>query len=216
MQTRGWRSRSQRRPACRAALACVLVAGALSFGFAASAGAAARSRPPSLRFSGRLQILSGVGFALPQDGDGQRHFGVYVPVDVELAVRASGPLSVALGGVGYLAPFSVPACGGTDSVPGPRPNALGAFLGLRLDFNNSRDGSWWSPFLALRGGLVGQSGVPDGQPCAERFLLGLYVGPRLGIDLWLGKAAVTFALGYDHLPYAAAVTAQVGLTLRMF
>lgn len=178
--------------------------------------ASARPRPPAPRFKGRLQILSGAGFALPQDGDGGRHFAAYVPVDLELGIQASGPLSVVLGGVGYLAPFSVPACGPDGSPAGARPNALGTFLGLRLDFNNSRDGSWWSPWVALRGGLVGQGGVPDGNPCLERFQLGLFLSPRLGLDLWLGKAAVTFALGYDHLPFAAAVSTQVGLTLRLF
>ncbi len=196
-----------------------LVAVLLALACLGGAGEAlARPRPPSLRFKGRLQILSGAGFALPQDGDGGRHFVAYVPVDLELAVQASGPLSVALGGVGYLAPFSVPACGPADSTPPPgaRPNALGAFLGLRLDFNNSRDGSWWSPWVALRGGLVGQGGIPDGSPCMERFQLGMYLSPRLGLDLWLGKAAVTFALGYDHLPFAAAISTQVGLTLRLF
>ncbi len=90
-------------------------------------------------------------------------------------------------------------------------------MGLRLDFNNSRDGSWWSPWLALRGGVVGQSGVPDDLlGCTPRYLPGLYLSPRAGIDLWLGKAAVTFALGYDYLPRAAAISALTGLTLRLF
>ena len=138
-----------------------------------------------------------------------------MPIDVELGLRAMGPLSVAMGGVGYLAPFSITTCGPTVNTAS-RPNALGAFLGLRLDFNNSRDGSWWSPWVALRGGFSGQNGVSAGDPCSERFQLGMYLSPRLGVDLWLGKAAVTFALGYDHLPRAPAISTQVGLTLRLF
>ena len=82
----------------------------------------------------------------------------------------------------------------------PRPHALAALAGVRLDFNNSRDGSWWSPWIALRGGVVSQAGVQDGAACEERYVLAPYLRPRLGADLWLGKAAVTFALGYDELP----------------
>ena len=33
---------------------------------------------------------------------------------------------------------------------------------------------------------------------------------------WLGKAAATFALGYDRLPRASAVSLQVGLTVWLF
>ena len=50
----------------------------------------------------------------------------------------------------------------------------------------------------------------------EQLGLGLYLGPRLGIDLWMGRAAVTFAFGYDHLPRADAIALQTGLTLRLF
>jgi hypothetical protein len=166
-----------------------------------------------LRFAGRLQVLSGVGFALPKDDSDQVHFAAYVPLDVELGTRLGGPLSLVLGGVAYDAPFSVSTCGTT---PSPRPHALGAFAGVRLDFNNNRDGSWWSPWVALRAGLGGQAGVLDGAACQERFILYPYLSPRIGADLWLGKAAVTFALGYDELPRASAVTLQLGLTLRLF
>lgn len=174
-----------------------------------------KPRAPALRFAGRLQLLSGAAFALPKDFAGNRNFVAYVPIDLELGMRLGGPLSLAMGGVGYLAPFSVSTCAEAPTSEA-RPNALGAFLGMRLDFNNSRDGSWWSPWAALRVGVLGQNGVPDGSPCVDRFLLGLYLSPRVGVDLWLGKAAVTFAVGYDHLPRAAALSAQVGLTLRLF
>jgi hypothetical protein len=177
----------------------------------------AQARPvghdPPRRFTGRLQILSGATLALPELYDGSRHFVAYVPAEAELAIRVSGLLSLGLGGSGLLAPFTLTTC---RAEPSPRANALAAFGTLRLDFNNSRDGSWWSPWLALRGGVVGQGGVGSGDPCEERFLLGMYLGPRLGTDLWMGQAAVSFAIGYDHLPRAGGIAIQTGLTLRLF
>lgn len=190
----------------------MLSAGVGALGGPADA-AARRPRKPALRFSGRLQLLSGAAFTLPRDAADAIHFTAYVPLDAEVGLRASGPLSVVLGAVAYNAPFLVSSCPAT---PSPRPHALAAFMGLRLDFNNSRDGSWWSPWIALRGGVVGQAGVQEGAACEERYVLHPYLSPRLGADLWLGKAAVTFALGYDELPRAAAVSLQLGLTLRLY
>ncbi len=202
------RARSRRRTLLALGL-CAAVTGI------GGAAAAARRpvRKPALRFAGRLQLLSGVGFTLPRDDGNAVHFAAYVPLDVELALRVSGPLSVVLGGVAYNAPFSVSTC---PSSPSARPHALAALGGVRLDFNNSRDGSWWSPWIALRGGVVGQAGVQGGAVCEERYVLAPYLSPRVGVDLWLGKAAVTFALGYDELPRAAAISLQLGLTLRLF
>ena len=173
----------------------------------------ARVREPPRRFTGRLQVLSGATLALPEHFDGSRSLVAYVPAEAEIAIRVSGLLSLGLGGSGVLAPFSLTTC---SPQPSPRANALATFFTLRLDFNNSRDGSWWSPWLALRGGVVGQAGVAAGSPCDERFVLGMYLGPRLGADLWMGKAAVSFAVGYDHLPRADGIAIQTGLTLRLF
>jgi hypothetical protein len=172
-----------------------------------------RRRAP--RFLGRLQILSGAGFTLPQRAAGDRTFAAYVPLDIELSLVISGPLSFSLGGAAFLAPFEAPGCSG----PGRRPNALASFFGLRLDANNNRDRSWLSPWLALRVGLVGQDGIPGLDPqgaCGERIGLSAYVTPRAGLDIWLGRAAATFALGYDVLPRASSVSAELGLTLRLF
>lgn len=197
----------------RGALLALGIGAAVS-GTGGTATAARRpARKPALRFAARLQLLSGAGFTLPRDDSNAVHFVAYVPLDAELALRVSGPVSVVLGGVAYNAPFSVSTC---PTSPSARPHALAALAGVRLDFNNSRDGSWWSPWLALRGGVVGQAGVQDGAICEERYVLAPYLSPRVGVDLWLGKAAVTFALGYDELPRAAAISLQLGLTLRLF
>lgn len=191
----------------------LLVPGLLVPGLLVSEAQARPPRRPAYRFGARLQLLGGAGFARPLSASGERPIVAYVPTDLELSVRVAPPLSLLLGGVGYLAPFSVSSCPGAQS---PRPNALGAILGLRLDLNNSRDGSWWSPWIALRGGVVGQDGVLDGAACAERFVLAPLIAPRIGADLWMGPAAVTFALGYDFLPRADAISLLIGLTVRLF
>lgn len=178
-----------------------------------AAPALAGPAPAPLRFAGRLQILSGAAVTWPQLYDGSHHIAAYVPAEAELALRVSGMLSLGIGGAGYLAPFSLTTC---SDAPAARAHAATAFGTVRLDFNNSRDGSWWSPWMALRTGIAAQDGVASGDPCQEQLGLGLYLGPRLGIDLWMGRAAVTFAFGYDHLPRADAVALQTGLTLRLF
>ncbi len=208
----GAASISPSRARCRRwqAVLCALV---VAVAAGSAAGAKRPPRKPALRFAGRLQVLSGVGFTLPKDAVADTHFAAYVPLDVELATRLGGPLSLLLGSAAFNAPFLISTCATAAS---PRPHALAALAGLRLDFNNNRDGSWWSPWIAVRAGLGGQAGVLAGAGCEERFVLFPYLSPRLGVDLWLGKAAVTFALGYDELPRASAVTLQLGLTLRLF
>ena len=56
-------------------------------------------RPPAPR-TGRAQILTGVGLAVPSQPEGGRHLAAYVPVELELSLQVSGPLSVLLGGSG--------------------------------------------------------------------------------------------------------------------
>lgn len=207
------------RPALRSFLCCLLLLSA--------AAADARPRPttaPAMgraapRFRGRLQILSGAAVAIPAMADGSRKLVAYVPAEAELAIAVSGPVTLGLGGIGYLAPFALTTCSDT---PSPRANALAAFATARFDFNNSRDGSWWSPWVALRGGVSGQAGVggvgdpSDPSRCREQFAVGLYLSPRLGMDLWMGTVAVTFAVGYDYLPRGSGVSVQTGLTFRLF
>lgn len=165
-------------------------------------------------------MLSGVGVSFSPAVQVGQSVSAYVPLDVELALRAAGSLSVLLGGAGLVLPRTGTGCG-PDS---RQPHALAAYGGLRLDLNNSRRGSWLSPYLALRTGLAGQDGVPGPglapEPgslvCVDRFWLGVFLSPRAGLDLWLGQAAATFAVGYDVLPGFHAAVALVGLTLRLF
>lgn len=189
---------------------------ALALGLSLAPGAGLGAPP---RFVGRLQVLSGAGVSFPPTLQGGQRVSAYVPLDVELALRASGSLSVLVGGVAGVAPGPPLGCG-----PDRRqPHALAAYGGLRLDLNNSRRGSWLSPYVALRAGLVGQDGVPGVGPapepgslvCVDRFSLGVLLSPRAGLDLWLGQAAATFAVGYDVLPGFHAAVALVGLTLRL-
>ena len=168
-------------------------------------------RPAAPR-TGRAQILTGVGLAVPSQPEGGRHLTAYVPVELELSLQVSGPLSVLLGGSGFAATFVAADCLGSA---GRRPSALAAFGGVRLDPLLGGRGLV-SPWLALRGGLVGQDGVSTADPCVERVVLSPYFGPRVGLDLRLGRTALTAALGYDHLPRAPALTVQLGLSLRIF
>jgi hypothetical protein len=147
---------------------------------------------------------------LSPEGSGGPQLGALVPLDLELSTRLDGPVSLLAAGELFLAPFSLPVC--ADS-RGPHPSALASLLGVRLDLNNNRDGSWWSPWVALRMGIVGQAGVDD--HCQARLQLAPAFSPRIGADLWMGHAAASFAIGYDHLPTGSALSAQVGLTVRL-
>lgn len=173
---------------------------------------AKKAKPRPAPRSGRAQVLTGVGLAVPSQPEGGRHLAAYVPVELELSLQVSGPLSVLLGGSGFAATFVAADCLGSA---GRRPSALAAFGGVRLDPLLGGRGLV-SPWLALRAGLVGQDGVSTADPCVERLVLSPYFGPRVGLDLRLGRTALTAAVGYDHLPRAPALTVQLGLSLRIF
>lgn len=163
-----------------------------------------------LRFGVRLQLLSGIAPSLISDGEGGSRLTAFVPFDVELATRLDGILSLATAIQADLAPFSVTPCPDGARL---RPHAATSLVGARLDFNNNRDGSWWSPWVALRMGIGGQ--VVSDEHCASSVQLFPAFSPRLGADLWMGKAAATFSIGYDYLPTGSLISLQVGLTLRV-
>ncbi len=170
----------------------------------------AAERATPLRFRVRLQMLSGLSLSLVSDENGENRLAAFVPLDLELATRVDGVLSLAAAVRTDLAPFSLPNC---PAGPTLRPHAAASLVGARLDLRNHRDGSWWSPWVALRLGVGGQQVA--GEHCATTIQLFPAFSPRLGADLWMGKAAATFALGYDHLPTGSLVSLQVGLTLRL-
>lgn len=172
---------------------------------------AKRSERPELpRFRTRVQTLSGVMPTLLTDVEGGQRITAFVPLDLELATRLDGPLSLVAAGVAYLAPFSMTPCSEHKPL---RAHALASLMGVRLDFNNSRDGSWWSPWVALRMGVIGQEGNDD--LCQPRLRVAPAFSPRLGADLWMGTAAASFAVGYDYLPTGSALSLQAGLTVRL-
>jgi len=144
------------------------------------------------------------------DGSGGKRITAHLPLDLELSTRLDGPVSLLGATVLSLAPFALPICAASG---GPHPSALASLFGVRLDFNNNRDGLWWSPWVALRMGIVAQAGASD--DCQARLQLAPAFSPRLGADLWMGQAAASFAAGYDHLPTGSALSAQVGLTVRL-
>ncbi len=175
-----------------------------------SSHARRNERPELPRFRSRLQTLSGaMPTLLSNDGSGQR-ITAFVPLDLELATRIDGPLSIVAAGVAYLAPFSLTPCPEQKPL---RAHALASLMGVRLDLNNNRDGSWWSPWVALRMGVIGQAGT--GEQCQARLRLAPAFSPRLGADLWMGSAAASFAVGYDYLPTGSALSLQAGLTVRL-
>lgn len=166
--------------------------------------------PDLPRFRTRVQLLSGLSPTLIRRLDDSHRVTAFVPLDLELSTRLSGPLSLLGATVGVLAPFTYTPCPSETPL---RPHALLALTGLRLDLNNNRDGSWWSPWVALRIGLSAQQ-LTDAR-CQPQTALTPAFSPRIGADLWMGKAAATFALGYDYLPTGSALFAAVGLTLRV-
>ncbi len=190
----------------------LLLCGLLTLGWVQPSAGKRPPRSELPRFRTRLQLLSGVTPALLREESGGQRVAAVVPLDLELATRLDGPLSLLAATVSYLAPFSLPSC--ADQAP-RRPHALASLLGVRLDLRNSRDGSWWSPWVALRMGVVGQAATRVDDTCQAGISLSPTFSPRLGADLWMGQAAATFAVGYDYLPTGSALAIQVGLTLRL-
>ena len=62
------------------------------------------------------------------------------------------------------------------------------------------------PFVEGHVGVGGQRTGPDCH-AAPLFATG---GARLGLDVWLGHAAVTLAIAADYLPVASPVTFTLG------
>jgi hypothetical protein len=160
--------------------------------------------PPRWRL--RAALITGV--AGSRDAD---QSVTLFPTTLELGVRLFGPLSVTLGAQGVLAGEQYVACGQPR-----RPNAILGAGGLRVDFGNGKSASWAAPFLEGHVG-VGHQGEPREQngvcSAAPTFFTG---GAKLGVDIWLGRAAVTFAVTYDYLPTAMPIGFQLGATFILY
>jgi hypothetical protein len=174
-------------------VAVALVVGGLLVGDGGAAGAADE---PRWRVRGAL--MSGFGGSVA-GGDSAAMF----PTTLELGLRAIGPLSFDVGATGVLATSYETDCGEAR-----RPHAILGSLGARIDFANGRSASWADPFLEAHGGIGSQGGCPD------RRVFGTG-GLRVGVDVWLGRSAVTAALGFDYLPTASPISFLLGLS-RIF
>lgn len=165
---------------------------------------AARNDPPRWRL--RATLAQGFGGGRVGDGVAARF-----PTTLELGARLWGPLSVDGAVTATLAGEWSQACGQPV-----RPSALAGALGVRADLANGRSASWLDPFVEVHGGVGAQAGareVPGGCPAAATFAT---AGARAGIDVWLGRAAVTLALAFDYLPVGSAVSFALGGSFVLF
>ncbi len=171
---------------------------------ASAQGLAPPPDPPRWRL--RAALTEGVGGASDAGGA-----VTMFATTLELGVRVWKPLSLTAAAQGILAGEEYTACGRDR-----RPNAVIGTGGLRVDFANGKSSSWLAPFLELHGG-VGRQGVgrESNGVCAPPPVFGTG-GVRLGIDVWLGKAAVTIVGTYDYLPTAAPFSVALGLSYVLY
>jgi hypothetical protein len=145
---------------------------------------------------------------------GGRSDGVTVamfPTTLELGARIWGPLSVDLSATGILTSARYLACGEER-----RPNAALGALGLRADLANGKSASWVDPFVEVHGGVGGQGGGPElAGACPPPRVFGTG-GARAGIDVWLGRVAVTIVLGYDYVPIGQVLAASIGASVVLY
>jgi hypothetical protein len=156
----------------------------------------------------RLRAALTTGVAGGRDAD---QTVTLFPTTLELGARLFGPLSVTFGAQGVLAGVEYDACGKTE-----RPNAILGAAGLRVDFANGKSASWAAPFVEAHAG-VGRQGAPrevrgvcDGP---STFFSG---GAKLGVDVWLGRVAVTVVATWDWLPTAMPFGAQIGASFVLY
>jgi hypothetical protein len=175
-----------------------------SCALATAARAEVPDDPPRWRL--RLSVAEGFGGARGSDGAVARF-----ATTAELGARVWGPLSLDLGAVAILASEYDASCG-----QGIRPSAIAGVAGLRADAFNGRSASWVDPFVEVHGGVGAQAGareVPGA--CAATSVFGTG-GARAGIDVWLGRAAVTVALAFDYLPIGSMVAFTLGGSFKLF
>jgi hypothetical protein len=129
------------------------------------------------------------------------------PTTLAIGVRVWGPLSVTAGATGVLSGDHYESCGGPR-----RANAIVGHAGLRVDFNNKHGDSWLDPFIEAHGGVGGQRGGRDACGAGGVFGTG---GARVGLDVWMGRAAITVAAGFDYTPVATPAAGFLGATFLL-
>lgn len=189
------------------ALAVVALVAAL----APAAPAAEPGLPPALpierdppRWRLRMSLTEGFGGGL--DGGVVARFAT----TAELGVRVFGPLSLDAGVIATVAGEYDAGCG-----QGIRPSAVAGVAGLRADVFNGKSQSWVDPFVEAHGGVGTQAGTREvpGQ-CSAAAVFGTG-GARAGIDVWLGRAAVTLAVSFDYLPIGSMLAFTLGGSFKL-
>ena len=184
------------------AVVAVIVVGA-SHAVASVAAAAPPEDPPRWRL--RLSITEGFGGGRDGDATVARY-----ATTAELGARVWGPLSLDVGVIGTVAGEYDAACG-----QGLRPSAIAGVAGVRADLFNGRSASWVDPFVEAHGGVGTQAGTREvpGQ-CAAAGVFGTG-GARAGLDVWLGRAAVTVAVAFDYLPIGSTLAFTLGGSFKL-
>jgi hypothetical protein len=156
----------------------------------------------------RLRATLAQGFGGGRAGD---ETVARFPTTLELGARLWGPLSLAATVTGIVAGEWSSACGQPV-----RPNAVAGALGVRADLGNGRSAAWVDPWVEVHGGIGAQAGareLPGGCPQAATFGT---AGARAGFDAWLGRGAVTIAVGFDYLPVGSTVSFLLGGSFVLF
>jgi hypothetical protein len=164
---------------------------------------AAKVTPPRWRV--RAALVSGFG------GSWDNGSVAAFPTTLDLGLRIWGPLSASLGATGVLSGDYWVTCGEPR-----RANAILGHAGLRVDFNNKKGDSWLDPFIEAHASVGGQAGGREsltGCPRGGVFGSG---GLKAGLDIWLGRAAVTVAVGFDWTPIAPPAAAFLGATFLLY
>ncbi len=166
-------------------------------GARARADSISREDPPRWRI--RAGLSTGFGGASVH-GDAVTVF----PTHLEVGLRLFGPLSFDLRATAIQVGEVIGVCGELR-----RPSALLGAAGLRFDLFNRRSESWVDPFVEVHGGTGGQLGCSSSQTFATG-------GARAGIDVWLGRVAVSITASYDYLPVAAPFAGELGATVALY